>query len=89
MRDAAVSRRKREARGVKDAAAIVGIGETPFAKALEPSESELAVSAILAALDDAGIDASEVDGLSSYTLETTPEAEIAKMLAAVKELGKG
>lgn len=67
---------------MKDAAAIVGIGETPFSKKLEESEAELAVSAILAALDDAGIDASEVDGLASYTLETTSEVEIAKVMGA-------
>ena len=48
---------------MKDAAAIVGIGETPFAKALEDSEAKLAGTAILAALEDAGIEASEVDVL--------------------------
>ncbi|MFP6580129.1 MAG: lipid-transfer protein, partial [Myxococcota bacterium] len=52
--------------GVKDAAAIVGIGETPFAKRLEPSETDLAVEAISKALDDAGVEASDVDGLASY-----------------------
>jgi acetyl-CoA acetyltransferase len=63
---------------LKDRAAIVGIGETPFAKKLDGSEKELACQAILAALEDAGIDPSEVDGLSSYTMETTDEVEIAK-----------
>ena len=56
---------------LKDATAIVGIGETPFAKQLEGSEKKLAVRAILAALDDAGIEPSEVDGLASYTMETS------------------
>ncbi len=63
-----------------DAAAIVGIGATPFAKHLDESEVVLALQAINAALDDAGIDPSEVDGLSSYTLETTEEIEIARNL---------
>ena len=63
---------------LKDAAAIVGIGETPFAKKLDGSEKKLAAQAIIAALDDAGIDASEVDGLASYTMEATDEVEIAK-----------
>lgn len=67
---------------MKDAAAIVGIGETPFAKALEDSEAKLAGTAILAALEDAGIEASEVDGLASYTMETTSEIEIAKLIGA-------
>lgn len=67
---------------IKDAAAIVGIAETAFAKKLEPSEKSLAIEAILAALDDAGIDPSEVDGFSSYSIETTDEVEIAKNIGA-------
>ena len=63
---------------IKDRAAIVGIGQTPFAKRLEPSEAALACQAIKAALDDAGIDASEVDALSSYTMETNDEVQIAR-----------
>jgi acetyl-CoA acetyltransferase len=65
---------------LKDRTAIVGIGETPFAKRLEDSEKELACQAILAALDDAGIDPAEVDGLASYTMENTDEVEIARNL---------
>jgi acetyl-CoA acetyltransferase len=64
----------------RDAAAIVGIGETTFAKHLDEPEKVLALRAIAAALDDAGIDPAEVDGLSSYTLETTEEIEIARNL---------
>ena len=64
----------------RDRAAIVGIGQTEFAKHLEPSEKVLALQAISAALDDAGIDPAEVDGLSSYTLETTDEVDIARNL---------
>jgi acetyl-CoA acetyltransferase len=67
---------------LKDRAAIVGIGETPFAKALEGSEKKLACQAIVAALDDAGIDPGEVDALCSYTMETTDEVEIAKNIGA-------
>ncbi len=65
---------------IKDSSAIVGIGETPFAKKLEPSETELACTAIRAALDDAGIDPSEVDAMSSFTMETTDEIDIARNL---------
>ena len=67
---------------LKDAAAIVGIGETPFAKRLEGSEKKLALQAILAALEDAGIEPDQVDGFASYTMETTDEVEIAKCLGA-------
>jgi acetyl-CoA acetyltransferase len=67
---------------LKDAAAVVGIGETPFAKRLEGSEKKLALQAILAALEDAGIEPDQVDGFASYTMETTDEVEIAKCLGA-------
>lgn len=63
---------------IKDRTAIVGIGQTAFAKRLEPTEAELACEAIAAALDDAGIAAAEVDALSSYTMETNDEVQIAK-----------
>jgi acetyl-CoA acetyltransferase len=67
---------------LQDATAIVGIGETPFAKQLEASEKRLAAQAILAALDDAGIPPAAVDGFASYTLEATDEVEIAKNIGA-------
>jgi acetyl-CoA acetyltransferase len=67
---------------LKDATAIVGIAETPFAKKLEGSEKRLAAQAIVGALDDAGIDPSEVDGFASYTMEVTEEVEIAKTIGA-------
>ena len=67
---------------LRDAAAIVGIGETAFAKRLEESEKALACRAILAALDDAGIAPAEVDGFASYTMEATDEVEVAKNLGA-------
>jgi acetyl-CoA acetyltransferase len=65
---------------IKDKAAIVGIGQTDFAKRLEPSESALASMAIKQALDDAGIHPSEVDALSSFTFESTDENEVASNL---------
>ena len=67
---------------LKDAAAIAGIGQTRFAKRLAPDELELAGEAILAALDDAGIEPSEVDGLASYTMESYDEVEVAKNIGA-------
>lgn len=62
---------------LKDRTAIAGIGQTEFAKQLPQSETELALQAIKAALDDAGIDPAEVDGLSSYTMENVEEVEVA------------
>ena len=50
-------------------ARLVGIGETRYAKwggITESSEYQLAVQAVLAALDDAGLTADDVDGLASF-----------------------
>lgn len=66
--------------GFKDGTAIVGIGQTRFAKRLEETELQMACIAVKAALDDAGIDAAEVDAMASFTQETTPEFEIARNL---------
>ena len=65
---------------IKDKTAIVGIGQTPFAKSLGGTEVALACRAIKAALDDAGIHPSEVDGLSSFTLEDGVEVDVARNL---------
>ena len=67
---------------LRDRTAIVGVGQTAFAKHLEGSEKRLACEAIVAALDDAGISPSEVDAFSSYTMENTEEVEIAKNIGA-------
>ncbi|MEU5049606.1 lipid-transfer protein [Streptomyces sp. NPDC021096] len=67
---------------LKDTTAIVGIGQTPFARQLPESEKTLACRAVLAALDDAGLSPSQVDAFASYTMETTDEVEIAKAIGA-------
>jgi acetyl-CoA acetyltransferase len=55
------------------ATAIVGIGQTPFAKSLGRSEYDMALEAILAACADAGIAPGAIDGLVRYDMETTDE----------------
>jgi len=65
---------------MKNAAAIVGIGQTEFARNIGRSERTIALEAIRAALDDAGIAAREVDGLVRFNMETTEEVEIARNL---------
>src|SRR5580658_6114392 len=67
---------------LRDATAIVGIGQTAFAKQLESGETELALEAVLAALADAGIEPAEVDGLCSFTSETTDEVNLARNMGA-------
>ncbi|MDX1465049.1 MAG: lipid-transfer protein [Halomonas sp.] len=61
-------------------AAIVGLGTTEFSKNSGRTELRLAMEATLAALEDAGIDPSEVDGFSSYSVDKVPEYEIARLL---------
>lgn len=65
---------------MQDRAAIVGIGQTRFGKGFVESEEELGCQAIMTALNDAGIDPSEVDGLCSYTMQEAFEDEIARDL---------
>ena len=55
--------------GLRDATAIVGIGQTEFSKAAGRSETQLAAEAIVAALADAGLTTADVDGLVSYTID--------------------
>src|SRR5690242_21018414 len=63
---------------IKNKAAVAGIGQTAFGKGLADTELSLACQAISAALDDAGIAPSEVDGLSSYTMEQNREVDVAR-----------
>ncbi len=63
---------------MRDATAIVGIGQTAFSKHHVDSELSLACQAISLALDDAGIAASEVDGLASSVMEPNREVEVAR-----------
>jgi acetyl-CoA acetyltransferase len=61
-------------------AAIVGIGATEFSKASGRSELQLGVEAIQAALADAGLTPADVDGMVSFTMDTNPEIELARLL---------
>jgi 17-hydroxy-3-oxo-4-pregnene-20-carboxyl-CoA lyase len=60
--------------------AIAGIGATEFSKDSGRSELRLAAEAVKAALDDAGLDPSEVDGLTTFTMDANEEIEVARTL---------
>ncbi|MEV6165414.1 lipid-transfer protein [Streptomyces sp. NPDC052052] len=66
-------------------AAIVGIGATEFSKDSGRSELALAVEAVQAALDDAGLTPADVDGLVTFTMDTSPEITVAQA-AGIGEL---
>ena len=57
---------------MRRAAAIAGIGQTAFSKAAPGSAWELALEAVLGALDDAGIEAVEVDGICRFAAPFEP-----------------
>ncbi|MFJ6665888.1 lipid-transfer protein [Streptomyces sp. NPDC091383] len=59
-------------------AAVVGIGATEFSKDSGRSELRLAVEAVRAALDDAGLAPADVDGLVTFTMDTSPEITVAQ-----------
>jgi acetyl-CoA acetyltransferase len=63
---------------IKDKAAIVGVANTEFSKNSGRSELQLSVEAVAAALDDAGLKPSDVDGMTTFTLDTSDEIEVAR-----------
>jgi acetyl-CoA acetyltransferase len=65
---------------LRDRTAVVGIGQTAYAKALPDTETSLAVQAIAAALADAGLTPDDVDGMASYTMEQNVEVDVARNL---------
>ncbi len=65
---------------LRDRAAIVGIGQTEFSKRSGRTELQLACEAVKAALDDAGLPPSDVDGLVTFTMDATEEMEVARNL---------
>jgi acetyl-CoA acetyltransferase len=61
-------------------AAIAGIGATEFSKDSGRSELRLAAEAVQAALADAGLQPSEVDGLVTFTMDSNAEVAVAREL---------
>ncbi|GAA3420234.1 lipid-transfer protein [Streptosporangium vulgare] len=58
--------------------AVAGIGATEFSKRSGRSELQLAAEAVFAALDDAGLAPSDVDGLVTYTQDANQEIAVAR-----------
>ncbi len=65
------------------AAAIAGIGATEFSKDSGRSELQLSVEATKAALADCGLTPADVDGLVTFTMDSSSE------IALARELGMG
>src|SRR5262252_1609614 len=69
-------------RTLRGKAAVVGVGETTYYKhGKSPvSEFKLALQAILAAAEDAGIDPRRIDGFASYSNDRNDPSRIAAAL---------
>jgi acetyl-CoA acetyltransferase len=67
---------------ISGAAAIAGIGATEFSKDSGRSELRLAAEAASAALADAGLSPADVDGMVTFTMDSTPEIALARELGA-------
>jgi acetyl-CoA acetyltransferase len=63
---------------LNDQAAIVGIGQTEFSKNSGRSDLQLACEAVRAAIDDAGLRPSDIDGMTTFTLDLSDDIEVAR-----------
>lgn len=62
--------------------AIAGIGATEFSKESGRTELRLAAEAVGAALADAGVAPSDVDGMVTFTMDSNEEIEVARAVGA-------
>ncbi|MBL7496685.1 lipid-transfer protein [Frankia sp. CNm7] len=67
-------------------AAIVGVGATEFSRQAGRTELQLACEAIRDALGDAGLTATDVDGIVSYTVDPVEETELVRSVG-FQEIG--
>ena len=58
--------------------AIAGIGQTEFSKESGRSELQLACEAVSAALDDAGLSPGDVNGMVTFTMDSSDEIDVAR-----------
>jgi acetyl-CoA acetyltransferase len=66
--------------GLDRPAVIAGIGQTEFSKDSGRSELQLAAEAALAAIEDAGMTAADIDGLVTFTLDSNDELLLMRCL---------
>src|SRR6188508_1308556 len=63
---------------LRDRTAVVGIGQTVFGKGLPDTELSLACQAVSMAIDDAGLQPSDVDGMAMFSMEDGREVDVAR-----------
>jgi acetyl-CoA acetyltransferase len=67
---------------IKDECAIVGIGQTEFSELSGRSELQLTVECVKAAIDDAGLKLSDIDGMVTFTTDGSDEIAVARGLGS-------
>jgi acetyl-CoA acetyltransferase len=65
---------------IKDECAIVGIGQTEFSECSGRSELQLTVECVKAAIDEAGLKLSDIDGMVTFTIDGSDEIAVARGL---------
>lgn len=70
---------------LKNQAAIVGIGQTEFSKNSGRSELQLACESTAAAIKDAGLTPADIDGMTTFSMDTSDEIEVARAVG-IKDL---
>ena len=72
--------------GLRDKAAVVGVGETEYSKRSGKTELALACEAIRAAVRDAGLAVDDIDGLVRFDMDAVDEVALTSHLG-LKNLG--
>jgi len=67
---------------IKDECAIVGIGQTEFSKSSGRSELQLTLECVKAAIEDAGLQLSDVDGMVTLSIDGSDEIAVARGLGS-------
>ncbi len=65
---------------IKDECAIVGIGQTEFSKSSGRSELQLTLECVKAAIEEAGLELSDIDGMVTLTIDGSDEIAVARGL---------
>jgi len=65
---------------IRDKSAIAGIGTTEYAKDIGRSELQIALEAVTAALDDAGLSPKDVDAIFRFDDPGNSELDVARNL---------
>ena len=71
---------------MRDRAAIAGVGATPYSKNSGVSTLTLALRAIRAALDDAGLTIADVDGVACHRVGDSAQAVIVAQSLGIRDL---